>query len=71
MLLMWALAFLMSFALRLWGLQHPEPFLIRFPLVFFLLFGPVALMGGWIAWNGFQRPDQTSLLSGTSQALKD
>ena len=53
--LTWSLALLLSFALRLWGFQHPEPFNIRPALLFALLFGPSVLMGAWLILFGFQR----------------
>ncbi len=49
----WFLALLLSFGLRFWGLQHPDPFQVRPFLVLLLLFGPSILMGAWVGWFGF------------------
>ncbi len=36
----WFLALLLSLVLKIWGYQHPEPFIIRSFIVWGLLFGP-------------------------------
>ena len=53
-LLTWGLALLVSWLLRLWGVQHPDPFQIRLPLIFLLLVGPSVVLGLWIAFVGFR-----------------
>ena len=50
----WLLAILVSFFLRLWGLQHPGEFVVRPWLVWFLLFTPSLMLGGWLFFAGFQ-----------------
>ena len=44
----WAIALAVSFGLRFWGLNHPEPFLIRPLVVLVLLFGPSVFLGVWL-----------------------
>ncbi len=46
--LTWALALILSFALRLWGIHHPDPFAIRPFLLILLLFGPSLALGIWL-----------------------
>ncbi len=50
----WALALLLSFGLRLWGFEHPAPFVIRPFLVLILLFGPSIALGFWVMAFGFR-----------------
>ena len=57
MALTWALALLLSFALRLWGVEHPEPFYIRTGLVAVLLVGPSVALGLGIFLWGFRQVD--------------
>ena len=55
MTLTWALALILSFGLRFWGIQHPETFSIRPLLVFGLLFGPSAVLAIWLFFVGFRQ----------------
>ena len=55
LILTWAAALLLSFGLRYWGLQHPEPFTASFYLLFALLFAPSLLIGLWLVFFGFQK----------------
>tara|TARA_B100000700_G_C14945978_1_gene809205 strand:+ start:184 stop:351 length:168 start_codon:yes stop_codon:yes gene_type:complete len=55
MLITWAFALFVSFALRQWGLQHPDPFLINPLIVWSLLIIPSACLGGWVFLVGFRK----------------
>ena len=59
MILTWGLAVLLSFALRLWGIEHPEPFGIRPLLVYALLFVPSVVLGIWVLLVGFSESTKT------------
>ena len=48
MLLVWGLALLISFGLRLWGIQHPEEFAIKPLLVWIMLLAPSCLLAVWL-----------------------
>ncbi len=51
----WALALLLSFGLRLWGIDHPGAFQIRPGLVVLLLFGPSFVLAIWVLVFGFRK----------------
>ncbi|KGG13747.1 hypothetical protein EV05_0405 [Prochlorococcus sp. MIT 0601] len=55
----WAFALFLSFGLRFWGIQHPEPFIIRPFIVWLLLFGPSVFLGCYLVLFGFQNQDLT------------
>jgi len=57
MTLTWAFALMLSFGLRFWGVQHPDPFSIRPLLVFGLLFGPSFGLAVWLYFVGFRQVD--------------
>ena len=57
MAITWAIALLASLGLRLWGIQHPESFVIRPFLVFSLLFGPSVFLGIWLLYFGQRQAD--------------
>ena len=57
MTLTWALALILSYGLRFWGGQHPEPFTIRPVLIYGLLFGPSIILGAWLLLIGLQKRD--------------
>ena len=57
MALTWVLALLLSFGLRLWGVEHPDPFNIRPFLVLILLLGPSLVLGFWVIFFGFGNDD--------------
>ena len=59
MALAWGLALLISYGLRLWGIQHPDPFEIRSGLIFVLLFVPPLIMGLWVIAYGFSSVEET------------
>ena len=67
MTLTWFLALLVSYGLRVWGHQHPEPFLIRGSVVAVLLLAPVIGLGAWVLLVGFAPVEQTA----DSEASKD
>ena len=55
--LTWAFALMLSFGLRFWGFQHPEPFSASPLLVFCLLFGPSLVLGIWLFFLEFGETD--------------
>ncbi len=55
MAITWLLALIFSMGLRIWGVQHPEPFLIRPVLVMALLFLPSLSLGAWVLLFGFRQ----------------
>ena len=57
MVLTWAFALMLSLALRIWGIEHPDSFVIRPLLVFGLLFGPSLLLAVWLVSFGFASSD--------------
>ena len=42
------LSLIASLALKVWGGYHPDPLQASFPILTFMLFGPVALAGGLV-----------------------
>jgi hypothetical protein len=54
LLFAWVVSLAVSFGLRVWGIEHPEPFAISPFLVFFLLFGPSLFLGIWLIYFGFR-----------------
>tara|TARA_B100000700_G_C14494046_1_gene600928 strand:+ start:23 stop:223 length:201 start_codon:yes stop_codon:yes gene_type:complete len=50
-LIVWGFALLISIALKLWGLQHPEEFLIRPFLIWSMLFLPSTFLAIWLLFN--------------------
>tara|TARA_Y100001968_G_C19055802_1_gene571343 strand:- start:134 stop:361 length:228 start_codon:yes stop_codon:yes gene_type:complete len=52
MTITWVLALLLSFFFGYWGGQHPEPFHIRFFLVWLLLLAPTLGLGVWLLFFG-------------------
>ncbi len=57
MAITWGFALLLSFALRYWGFQHPEPFLIRSSLITVLVFGPSIFFLLWILVAALRESD--------------
>ena len=55
MVFVWAFALFLSLGLRFWGLQHPEPFIIRPLIVLGLLCGPSVFLGFYLALIGFRK----------------
>ena len=53
----WVSALFLSLGLRFWGLEHPDPFLIRPFLVLGLLFGPSFLLGLYLAFSFFRQSE--------------
>ena len=53
LLLAWGLSLGLSFGLRVFGIQHPEPLVVNPLLVFFLLFAPSVFVGIWLIYFGF------------------
>lgn len=53
MAVIWLLALAVSFWLRFWGYQHPDPFIIRSSVVLLVLIVPVFILGIWVVWAGF------------------
>jgi hypothetical protein len=66
----WGLALVVSFGLRFWGHQHPEPFIIRPFLVWLLLLIPVIGLGLWVLVVGFFTPASRSLAGGERESLQ-
>tara|TARA_Y100001968_G_C19413694_1_gene747761 strand:+ start:750 stop:926 length:177 start_codon:yes stop_codon:yes gene_type:complete len=54
MLLAWVCALIASLGFRYWGLNHPDPFIIRPFMVWSLLFGPSIVLGFWLVIVGFR-----------------
>jgi len=50
----WLFSALVTLILRYWGIQHPEPFLIRPIIVLGLLFGPSIILCFYLAFASFQ-----------------
>lgn len=57
LLLLWALALLISAGLRLWGARHPAPLPIDGTSVALLVFGPTVLVIAWLlrGWTDGER----------------
>lgn len=64
----WLLALLVSFGLRLWGHQHPEPFMIRGSVVAVMLVAPVIALGAWVSLVGFASVEERN---SSTEASKD
>ena len=45
----WILSLALSLSFRFWGIQHPEPFVIRPIIVLGLLLGPSIILGCYLA----------------------
>ena len=57
LLLVWGLALLISFGLRLWGQHHPEPLPVDGTTVGLLVFGPALVLMAWLlmGWTDGER----------------
>ena len=53
----WGLAFAVSLGLRLWGLEHPQPFNANSFVLLVLLFAPSIILAFWIFLVGFPKTD--------------